>query len=97
MPDLCLISSTCDHWTLLQHVRDRPRSGHPKKTTPQEGPFLTLSALRKSSTDLQSVGRKIWAARRPALTAVHRQIRYLSSHFVFLLTQVNTDKRIHVE
>ena len=38
-------------------VRDRPRSGRPKKTTPQEDRFLTLSALRNrrlSSTDLQS-------------------------------------------
>ena len=38
-------------------VRDRPRSGRPKKTTPEEDRFLTLSALRNrrlSSTDLQS-------------------------------------------
>ncbi|KAL6470251.1 hypothetical protein MHYP_G00213700 [Metynnis hypsauchen] len=38
-------------------VRDRPRSGHPKKTTAQEDCFLTLSVLRYrrlSSTDLQS-------------------------------------------
>uniref|UniRef100_A0A667ZNY4 Transposase Tc1-like domain-containing protein n=1 Tax=Myripristis murdjan TaxID=586833 RepID=A0A667ZNY4_9TELE len=81
-------------------VRDRPRSGRPKKTTPQEDRFLTLSALRYrrlSSTDLQSrfadrYGRRLsaqtirnrlhaanlWsqrAARRPAMTALHRQAR----------------------
>ena len=27
-------------------VKDRPRSGRPKKTTPQEDRFLTLAALR---------------------------------------------------
>uniref|UniRef100_A0A8C4GFR7 Transposase Tc1-like domain-containing protein n=1 Tax=Dicentrarchus labrax TaxID=13489 RepID=A0A8C4GFR7_DICLA len=38
-------------------VKDRPRSGRPKKMTPQEDHFLTLSALRCRrlfSTDLQS-------------------------------------------
>ena len=38
-------------------VKDRSRSGRPKKTTPQEDHFITLSALkcpRLSSTDLQS-------------------------------------------
>ncbi|KAL7828173.1 hypothetical protein AOLI_G00313250 [Acnodon oligacanthus] len=81
-------------------VRDRPRSGRPKKTTPQEDRFLTLSVLRYrrlSSTDLQSrfagrYGRRLsaqtirnrlhaanlrshQAARRPAMTALHRQAR----------------------
>ena len=35
-------------------VKDRPQSGFPKKTTPQEDHFITLSAHRLSSTDLQS-------------------------------------------
>uniref|UniRef100_A0A8C5CF93 Transposase Tc1-like domain-containing protein n=1 Tax=Gadus morhua TaxID=8049 RepID=A0A8C5CF93_GADMO len=50
---------TC--FELLYHitgdVKDRPRSGRPKKTTPQEDRFITLSALRcrrLSFTDLHS-------------------------------------------
>ncbi|KAJ8381891.1 hypothetical protein SKAU_G00026690 [Synaphobranchus kaupii] len=38
-------------------VKDRPRSGRPKKTTPQEDRFLTLASLRNrrlSSRDLQA-------------------------------------------
>ncbi|GLD69672.1 zinc finger and SCAN domain-containing protein 31-like protein [Lates japonicus] len=44
-------------------VRDRPQSGRPKKTKPQEDRFLTLSALR--------------AARRPAMAALHHQARFV--------------------
>uniref|UniRef100_A0A8C4ZXH5 Transposase Tc1-like domain-containing protein n=1 Tax=Gadus morhua TaxID=8049 RepID=A0A8C4ZXH5_GADMO len=42
---------------IMGDVKDRPRSGRPKKTTPQEDHFITLSALRcrrLPSTDLQS-------------------------------------------
>uniref|UniRef100_A0A8C5FPN4 Transposase Tc1-like domain-containing protein n=1 Tax=Gadus morhua TaxID=8049 RepID=A0A8C5FPN4_GADMO len=70
-------------------VKDRSRSGRPKKTTPQEDHFITLSALRcrrLSSTDLQSRFtirnrlhaanlRSHRAARSPAMTALHRQAR----------------------
>ncbi|KAL7837651.1 hypothetical protein SRHO_G00273620 [Serrasalmus rhombeus] len=52
-------------------VRDRLRSGHPKKTTPPEDRFLTLSVLRLHAANLQSHR----AARRPSMTALRRQAR----------------------
>ncbi|XP_036949845.1 zinc finger and SCAN domain-containing protein 31-like [Acanthopagrus latus] len=51
------ISKLKAKFRLTGDVIDRPRSGRPKKTTPQEDRFLTLSARRnrwQSSTDLQS-------------------------------------------
>uniref|UniRef100_A0A4W6C8R9 Transposase Tc1-like domain-containing protein n=1 Tax=Lates calcarifer TaxID=8187 RepID=A0A4W6C8R9_LATCA len=54
---LSTISKLKAKFHITGDVRDRPRSGCPKKTTPQEDRFLTLSALRYhrlSSTYLQS-------------------------------------------
>ncbi|KAM3870151.1 RNA helicase Mov10l1-like [Diretmus argenteus] len=81
-------------------VKDRPRSGRPKKTTSQEDRFLTLASLRNrrlSSRDLkarfaqryhrqisdQTVRNRLHmaslraykAARKPEMTALHRQTR----------------------
>jgi len=81
-------------------VKDRPRSGRPRKTTPPEDRFLTLASLRNrrlSSRDLQAIFaqryhrqisdqtvrnrlhmaglRAYKAARKPAMTALHRQAR----------------------
>ncbi|KAK1904362.1 Transposable element Tcb1 transposase, partial [Dissostichus eleginoides] len=81
-------------------VKDRPRRGRPRKTTPPEDRFLTLASLRNrrlSSRDLQArfaqqdhrqisdqtvrnrlhmAGLRAYkAARKPAMTALHRQAR----------------------
>lgn len=81
-------------------VKDRPRSGRPKKTTLQEDRFITLAVLRNrrlSARNLQArfagrYGRRLCvqtirnrlhaanmrarkAARKPAMTALHRQTR----------------------
>ena len=78
------ISKVKAKFHIMGDVRDRPQSGHPKKTTPQEDRFLTLSALRYrklSSTDLQSrfagpCGRWLSATTR-ALEPEHVEERYV--------------------
>ena len=53
----CTLSKLKAEIHIIGDVKGRLRSGRPKKTTPQEDHFITLSALRcrrLSSTDLQS-------------------------------------------
>uniref|UniRef100_A0A3Q3F022 Transposase Tc1-like domain-containing protein n=1 Tax=Labrus bergylta TaxID=56723 RepID=A0A3Q3F022_9LABR len=76
---------------LTGDVRDRPRSGCPKKTTPLEDRFLTLSALRnRRRLSTQTIRNRLhaanlrshWAARRSDMTASHHQacLRWCRQH-----------------
>uniref|UniRef100_A0A8C5A5A7 Transposase Tc1-like domain-containing protein n=1 Tax=Gadus morhua TaxID=8049 RepID=A0A8C5A5A7_GADMO len=70
---------------IMGDVKDRTRSGRPKKTTTQEDRFITLSALRRYGRRLsaQTIRNRLHAAdlrshraaRSPATTALHRQAR----------------------
>ena len=88
-------------------VKDRPRSGRPKKTTPREDRYITLSALRNRRLSVRILrdrfarrfGRRLSdqtirnrlhatnlrarkAARKPAMTALHRiaRMRWCRQH-----------------
>ena len=53
-----MISKLKTKFRLTGDVKDRPRSGRPKKTTPQQDRFITLSALRNRRVTAPELQRR---------------------------------------